>query len=128
MSSTSGSASDGKYRPPALSGKGKPGTSAPSGDVGQSDRPTRDESATIRVTNLSEDTKEGDIQELFRTFGPIQRIYLAKDKQTGLSKGFAFVSFVYKKDAAKAIEKLSGYGYDHLILRVEWAKPSATSK
>jgi len=87
-------------------------------------RPPRDESATIRVTNLSEDTKESDISELFRVFGPIQRIYLAKDKISQLSKGFAFVSFVNRRDAGKAIEKLSGYGYDHLILRVEWAKPS----
>lgn len=45
-----------------------------------------DESATIRVTNLSEDTRESDLQELFRPFGTIQRIYLAKDKNTGQSK------------------------------------------
>ncbi len=45
-----------------------------------------DESATIRVTNLSEDTRESDLQELFRPFGTIQRIYLAKDKVTGQSK------------------------------------------
>jgi translation initiation factor 3 subunit G len=86
---------------------------------------SQDESATIRVTNLSEETKESDVSELCRRFGPIQRIFLAKDKDTNLSKGFAFVSFVHRKDAAKAIEKLHGYGYDHLILRVEWAKPSA---
>jgi translation initiation factor 3 subunit G len=103
------------YRPP-IGGRGKD----------ESGRIVRDESATIRVTNLSEDTKESDIGDLFRVFGPIQRIYLAIDKVTGFSKGFAFVSFVNRKDAAKAIEKLSGYGYDHLILRVEWAKPSTT--
>jgi translation initiation factor 3 subunit G len=85
-------------------------------------RPPRDENATVRVTGLSEETKESDVSDLCRVFGPIQRIYLAKDKDRNSSKGFAFVSFVYKKDAAKAIEKLSGYGYDHLILRVEWAK------
>jgi len=95
--------------------------------TGESDsrRPPRDESATIRVTNLSEDTKEADLSELFRSFGHISRIYLAKDKITGLSKGFAFINFVYREDAAKAIEKLSGkFGYDHLILHLEWAKPS----
>lgn len=46
----------------------------------------RDEQATIRVTNLSEDTRESDVQELFRNFGTISRIYLAKDKQTQMSK------------------------------------------
>jgi translation initiation factor 3 subunit G len=78
------------------------------------------------VTNLSEDTKESDLQELFRPFGPISRIYLAKDKHSGLSKGFAFVNFIRKEDAARAIEKLSGHGYDHLILHLEWARPSNT--
>jgi len=108
-----------KYVPPGMRKNG------PVGDSDRGDRGRRDESATIRVTNLSEDTKESDLSDLFRTFGPISRIYLAKDKITGLSKGFAFINFVYREDAAKAIEKLSGkFGYDHLILHLEWAKPS----
>jgi len=37
-------------------------------------------------------------------------------------RGFAFVSFVRHDDAARAIAKLSGHGYDHLILHLEWAK------
>lgn len=100
----------------------------------------RDESATIRVTNLSEDTTESDLQELFRPFGHIHRIFLAKDKVTGQSKviskeqlkisncfgfffqGYAFINYSKREDAAKAILNLSGYGYDHLILNVEWAK------
>lgn len=48
--------------------------------------PPADDNATIRVTNLSEDTRETDLQELFRPFGSISRIYLAKDKTTGQSK------------------------------------------
>jgi len=47
---------------------------------------------------------------------------LAKDKITNVSKGFAFITFNEKKDAQKAIECVSGFGYDHLILKVEWAK------
>jgi translation initiation factor 3 subunit G len=78
----------------------------------------------VRVTNLSEDTKESDLQDLFRPFGPINRIYLAKDKHTGLSKGFAFISFIRREDAQRAIDKLDGYGYDNLILHLEWARPS----
>nr|QQL94309.1 initiation factor 3 [Urechis unicinctus] len=84
----------------------------------------KDEAATIRVTNLSEDTRESDLQELFRPFGAISRIYLAKDKVTGQSKGFAFINFHRREDAARAIAGVSGFGYDHLILNVEWAKPS----
>ena len=41
-----------------------------------------------------------------------------------LSQGFAFVNYYRKEDAAKAIATLNGFGYDHLILSVEWAKPA----
>ena len=80
---------------------------------------------TLRVTNISEETTEADLQELFQPFGRISRVYLAKDKETMQSRGFAFVSFVHREDAAKAMDKLDGHGYDHLILKVEWARPSA---
>ncbi|RVE69667.1 hypothetical protein OJAV_G00080280 [Oryzias javanicus] len=108
----------GKYVPPSLRDGGRA--------RGESMQPNRraDDNATIRVTNLSEDTRETDLQELFRPFGSISRIYLAKDKNTGQSKGFAFISFHRREDAARAIAGVSGFGYDHLILNVEWAKPS----
>ena len=50
-------------------------------------------------------------QELFKPFGNIARIFLAKDKVTGQCKGFAFVNYYRKEDAAKAIATLNGYGY-----------------
>uniref|UniRef100_A0A8C2DVM3 Eukaryotic translation initiation factor 3 subunit G n=1 Tax=Cyprinus carpio TaxID=7962 RepID=A0A8C2DVM3_CYPCA len=107
-----------KYVPPSLRDGGT--------RRGESMQPNRraDDNATIRVTNLSEDTRETDLQELFRPFGSISRIYLAKDKNTGQSKGFAFISFHRREDAARAIAGVSGFGYDHLILNLEWAKPS----
>jgi translation initiation factor 3 subunit G len=102
------------YVPRSLRAGGAPGG-------GRNDR---DDSTTVRVTNLSEDTREDDLRELCRRFGPIQRVFLAKDRHSGLSRGFAFVTFVYREDGAKAIEALNGFGYDHLVLAVEWAKPS----
>jgi len=111
-----------KYVPPSLRGGGAPGVER-RGETMNSRRQT-DEAATLRVTNLSEDACESDLQELFRPFGPIARVYLAKDKITNQSKGFAFVSYIKREDAARAIKALQGYGYDHLILNVEWAKPS----
>eukprot|EP00795_Rhopilema_esculentum_P010748 gene10748-19535_t len=106
-----------KYVPPSLRG----GDGAPKRGETMQGRRT-DEAATVRVTNLSEDTLESDLQELFRPFGQISRIYLAKDKITNQSKGFAFISYLRRDDAARAIKALQGYGYDHLILNVEWAK------
>ncbi|WCJ19676.1 Eukaryotic translation initiation factor 3 subunit G [Euphorbia peplus] len=88
-----------------------------------SDMRRRNEENSVRVTNLSEDTREPDLLELFRTFGPVSRVYVAIDQKTGISRGFGFVNFVNKEDAERAINKLNGYGYDNLILRVEWATP-----
>jgi len=119
----SGKSVGGKYIPPSLrEGAAKRGP----GESMANSRGVRDESSTIRVTNLSEDTREADLQELFEPFGNIQRIFLAKDKVTGQSKGFAFINFYNRKDAQDAIAGVSGFGYDHLILNVEWAKPSTT--
>jgi len=121
----------GKYVPPSLRGKEKAGSAergsggggAGGGESMPSNR-SRDEAATIRVSNLPEDIRESDLQDLFKPFGGIARIYLAKDKVTHQPKGFAFINFHRREDAAKAIAGVSGYGYDHLILNVEWAKPS----
>lgn len=109
----------GKYVPPNQRGKMKD-----TGDSMMSSRMQQDDQTTVRVTNLSEDAQEADLRDLFSHFGIIRRIFLAKDKITQQSKGFAFISYQYREDAQKAIENLNGYGYDHLILKVEWAKPS----
>jgi translation initiation factor 3 subunit G len=103
------------YVPPSM----RRGATMGSGD---DSKMRRDDAATIRVTNLSEDTKEQDLQDLFRNYGPISRIFLAKDKSTQLSKGYAFITFLRREDAQRAMERLSGVGYDHLILHIEWAK------
>jgi len=84
----------------------------------------KDEANTIRVTNLPEEIQDQDLKDLFGPFGRVTRIFLAKDKYTGQSKGFAFVSYEHREEAAKAIGSVHGYGYANLILNVEWAKPS----
>ncbi|KAL7504898.1 hypothetical protein ACHAXN_002453 [Cyclotella atomus] len=128
-----GGGGGGKYVPPSQrGGSGSMGgkslaalaAAGPSEGGGKSYSDNRDQN-TIRVTNISEDTTEADLQELFTPFGRISRVYLAKDKETMISRGFAFVSFVHREDAARAMDKLQGHGYDHLILKLEWARPSA---
>jgi translation initiation factor 3 subunit G len=106
----------GKYVAPGMRGGGGGG------------REERDDSNTLRVTNISEDASERDLQELFKRFGPISRIFLAKDKETGQSRGFAYVTYIRREDAQSAMNALDGYGYDHLILKVEWAEKSNKEK
>ncbi|KAF2864544.1 translation initiation factor 3, RNA-binding subunit [Piedraia hortae CBS 480.64] len=85
----------------------------------------RDDLATLRVTNVSEFAEEGDIRYIFEKYGRVTRVFLAKDRETGRAKGFAFVSFADRAAATKACEKVDGYGFMHLILRVEFAKKSS---
>ena len=107
----------GKYVPPSKRGGGA-GADAVGDSMYQ-----RDDSATVRVSNVSPSTTEADLEELFSNFGPIRRTYLSRDRVTGESRGFAFIAFREIADAGRCIDKLDGYGYDHLILRVEWAQP-----
>mmetsp|Transcript_78289 Transcript_78289/g.229430 ORF Transcript_78289/g.229430 Transcript_78289/m.229430 type:complete len:286 (+) Transcript_78289:59-916(+) len=79
--------------------------------------------ATLRVTNLSLEVREGDLQDLFGQFGRLQRVYLAKDMTTYQSRGFAFITYHSREDAKRAMAKLNGHGYDNLILQVHFAKP-----
>ena len=111
-----------RYVPPSMRSGGGPAA----GGTSLADRFGEDrDHATLRVTNISEDTTEADLQDLFMPFGRLARIYLAKDRETMQSRGFAFVSYVRREDAENAMINLQGYGYDHLILKIEWAKPSA---
>lgn len=108
-------AGKGAYVPPSMRANAERTTG--------SDMRRRNDENSVRVTNLSEDTREADLHELFRSFGAVTRVYVAMDQKTGTSRGFGFVNFVNREDAQRAINKLNGYGYDNLILRVEWATP-----
>ncbi|KKY20947.1 putative eukaryotic translation initiation factor 3 subunit [Phaeomoniella chlamydospora] len=106
------------YVPPHL----RKGAAAASGGERMGGKYERDDLATLRVTNVSEMAEESELRDLFERFGRVTRVFLAKDRETGLAKGFAFISFVDRADAARACEKMDEFGYRHLILRVEFAK------
>lgn len=116
-----GGAGGGSYVPPHLRGKaGVTGERMGGGKYGHE----RDDLATLRVTNVSEFAEEQELRDMFSRYGHVTRVFLAKDRETGRAKGFAFVSYADRTDAAKACEKMDGVGYGHLILRVEFAKKS----
>jgi len=75
----------GKYVPPSLRAAMAGGGTARRGEA--MGRFGRDDDATLRVTNVSEDTQESDLQELFRPFGYVLRVYVGRDRATGHSKG-----------------------------------------
>lgn len=108
----------GKYVPPGMRDGGNK-----RGDSMQMQR--RDDTTAIRISNLSQSTTDADLDELVKPFGSVVKQFLAKEKLSNLCKGFAYVHFKHRADAARAIATLDGYGYDHLILSVEWSKPQA---
>lgn len=110
------------YLPPTLRNKGAGGAEGTADGKGKG-KGMQNEEISLRITNLSDDAREGDLWDLFGSVGRLARIHLAKDQTTGLSRGFAFASYYNKEDAEKAIAKLNGHGYDNLILQVSYAKP-----
>ncbi|OAQ69051.1 translation initiation factor eIF3 subunit [Pochonia chlamydosporia 170] len=114
-----GAVKKGSYVPPALRGDR---AGAAGERMGGSKYGERDDFATLRVTNVSEMAEESELRDMFERFGRVTRVFLAKDRETGMAKGFAFISFADRGDAVKACNKMDGFGFKHLILRVEFAK------
>ena len=87
----------------------------------------RDDLPTLRVTNVSEDTSDNDLRDLFSRFGRVARVYIGRDRETGVGKGYAFVSFEERAVAERAMQKVHGMGYDNLILNCQWSRECRSS-
>ena len=74
---------------------------------------------TLRVTNVSLDTTEDELGDLFARFGRLTRVKLMVDYRGNGS--FAFISFSSTADALEAKNKLQGYGLHHSILKIDTA-------
>ncbi len=79
--------------------------------------------AQLYVGNLSYDTTEDDIRNLFAQAGTVSEVALIKDRDTGSSKGFAFVTMSSQDEAQKAIEQFNGKTLGNRELTVNVARP-----
>lgn len=77
----------------------------------------------LYVGNLSYTTTEDDLHTLFTKAGQVASVALIKDRNTGNSKGFAFVEMNTQVEAQKAISLLNGYNLGNRELKVNLAKP-----
>ena len=77
----------------------------------------------LYVGNLSFNTTENELQELFSQAGTVQEVTLMQDKFTGKSRGFAFVTMSSEDDAQNAISKLNGQTVEGRALTVNEARP-----
>jgi RNA recognition motif-containing protein len=80
-------------------------------------------STKLFVGNLSFNTTENDLQDMFAAFGPVQQVDMIMDRMTGRPRGFGFVTMENKDDAQKAIEALHGKNVDGRDLTVNEARP-----
>ena len=80
-------------------------------------------STKLYVGNLSFDSTEIDLQDLFGEAGAVQEVALMQDKFTGKSRGFAFVTMASADEASKAISLVHGKNFQGRPLTVNEARP-----
>ena len=77
----------------------------------------------IYFGNLSYKVRENDLQGVVTEYGEVTSCKVIKDRETGKSKGFAFVEMADDAAAKKAIEELNGAEFDGRALVVKEANP-----
>lgn len=80
-------------------------------------------SKKIYVGNLSYNMDDQTLGELFASFGSVESAKIIMDRESGRSKGFAFVEMASATEAVTAIEKLNGFEQLGRALNVSEAKP-----
>jgi cold-inducible RNA-binding protein len=77
----------------------------------------------IFVGNLDFASTESSIRALFEQYGTVDRVNVVTDRDTGRSRGFAFVEMSDSEQADRAISALNGYQLDGRSLNVNEARP-----
>lgn len=77
----------------------------------------------LYVGNLSYNTTETELQDLFAQAGVVNEVMLMQDKFTGKSRGFAFVTMSSDAEAAAAVTQFNGKTIDGRALTVNEARP-----
>ena len=77
----------------------------------------------IFVGNLDFSTGEDEVRQLFAQYGNVDRVALMTDRDTGRSRGFAFVEMANTADGEKAIAALNGTQLGGRTINVNEARP-----
>jgi len=79
--------------------------------------------AKLYVGNLSYSTTETDLETLFAPAGTVKSVAIIKDRDSGRSKGFAFVEMSSQEEAQQAISLFDGKEFQSRMLKVNIARP-----
>ena len=82
----------------------------------------------IYVGNLPYTATEEELGELFTSFGPVKRVTIIKDRETGRSKGFGFVVLEDESKVESAIEAINGAEMAGRILKANGSEPKPRFK
>jgi RNA recognition motif-containing protein len=82
----------------------------------------------IFVGNLSAQTTEKQLENLFTPFGAVQSVKIITDNYTGRSRGFAFVEMPERTHAETAIAKLNNSSLDTQSITVNEARPKNSNE
>ncbi len=77
----------------------------------------------LYVGNLSFETSEADLRDAFGAFGVLSDVFIATDRETGRSRGFAFVTFNTAEESQLAAKEMNGTELGGRALTVNEAKP-----
>lgn len=80
-------------------------------------------STKLYVGNLAFQTTSQELQQLFGQAGTVQSASVVEDRDTGRSRGFAFVEMSSEEEATSAIEQFNGKEVSGRALKVNEAKP-----
>src|ERR671917_162252 len=80
-------------------------------------------SMKLYVGNLAFQTTSEDLQQLFAQAGTVESASVIEDRETGRSRGFAFVEMSSKEEGQKAIQQFNGQDVGGRSLNVNEAKP-----
>ena len=125
-----------RYMPPSLhpstdatstNGSAETITSPPS--TLSEDEANNKANTCLFVKNISQDTRESDVRHLFSHYGRVTRVHVPTwDDAPDVGKGHAYVTFYARQEAQSALENLDGYGFHHMVIRVEFSRTREKSE
>jgi RNA recognition motif-containing protein len=79
--------------------------------------------AKLHVGNLSKSTTQEELNVLFTQAGQVSAVEVIKERKSGESKGFAFITMSEQTEADQAISMFNSYSLSDHALKVSMAKP-----
>ncbi|MDJ0660043.1 MAG: RNA-binding protein [Crocosphaera sp.] len=83
---------------------------------------------SIYVGNLAYEVTDADLNTVFSDYGSVKRVHIPTDRETGRSRGFAFVEMNTEAEEANAIDTLDGAEWMGRSLKVNQARPRENTR